>query len=214
MVDGTPIRRPQGQLGPGEFGPSQRLDFELEVAFITGSGPALGEPIPITEAEDYIFGLVLLNDWSARDIQAFEYQPLGPFLGKSFATTISPWVVPLHELDENRIDPPAQSPTPLPHLLPAGRGLDIPLEVIVNGQVVTRSNTRFLYWTMAQQLAHATSNGATIRAGDLFASGTISGPTDDARGCLLEMGGPYLEDGDEVVLRSDVLGSCSGRMVG
>lgn len=214
VVDGTPIRRPHGQLGPGEFGPSQRLDFELEVGFITGAGPPLGEPIPVTEAESYIFGLVLVNDWSARDLQAWEYQPLGPFLGKSFATTISPWVVPLADLMGHRIDPPQQEPRPLPYLAPSGQGMDVSVEVLLNGKVVTRSNTRFLYWTMSQQLAHATSNGATIRAGDLFASGTISGPTDDARGCLLEMDGPYLSDGDQVTLQSDLLGSCSGRIVG
>jgi fumarylacetoacetase len=214
VIDGTPVHRPHGQRGPGDFGPSQRLDFELEVGFLTGSGPDLGKPIPVTDAERYIFGLVLVNDWSARDIQAFEYQPLGPFLGKSFATTVSPWVVPLSDLEARRIEAPIQEPTPLPHLTPAGRGLDIALEVLVNDTVVTKSNTKFLYWTMAQQLAHATSNGATIRAGDLFASGTISGPTDDARGCLLEIGGGYLADGDEVVLRSDLLGSCSGRIVG
>ncbi|HEX5721549.1 MAG TPA: fumarylacetoacetate hydrolase family protein [Acidimicrobiia bacterium] len=210
VVDGTPVKRPHGQRGPGDYGPSQRLDFELEIGFLTGTGPGLGEPIPVTDAERYIFGLVLVNDWSARDIQAFEYQPLGPFLGKSFATTISPWVVPLADLEVQRIEPPVQEPTPLPHLTPAGRGLDIALEVLVNDTVVTRSNTSFLYWTMAQQLAHATSNGATIRAGDLFASGTISGPTDDSLGCMLEMGGSYLEDGDEVVLRSELLGSCAG----
>ncbi|HEY3428008.1 MAG TPA: fumarylacetoacetate hydrolase family protein, partial [Acidimicrobiia bacterium] len=209
VINGTPIRRPHGQLGPGEFGPSQRLDFELEVGFVTGAGPPLGEPIPVTEAESYIFGLVLVNDWSARDLQAWEYQPLGPFLGKSFATTISPWVVPLADLMSHRIDSPQQEPPPLPYLTPSGQGMDVSVEVLLNGKVVTRSNTRFLYWTMSQQLAHATSNGATIRAGDLFASGTISGPTDDARGCLLEMGGPYLSDGDQVTLHSDLLGSCS-----
>ena len=211
-VDGTPIPRPRGQRGQGDFGPSQRLDFELEMGFITGDGP--GE-IPVAEAEDYIFGLVLVNDWSARDIQAWEYQPLGPFLGKSFATTISPWVVPLRDLADRRIAVSNQEPTPLPYLMPPGAGIDLDLEVRVNGDVISRSNLRHLYWTMSQQLAHATSNGATIRAGDLFASGTISGPTDDSLGCLLEITkgqGPFLEDGDRVEFTAgdDAFGTCSG----
>jgi fumarylacetoacetase len=216
VVDGTPIQRPHGQLGPGQFGPTRRLDFELEVGFLTGHGPP--GPIPVEEAERYIFGLVLINDWSARDIQAWEAQPLGPFLSKSFATTISPWVVPLALLKSHRVDPLVQEPAPLPYLTPAGAGLDVELEVRVNDDVVCRSNTRHLYWTMSQQLAHATSNGATIRAGDLFASGTVSGPDPGSRGCLLEITengaqGDYLLDGDEVVLRSDLLGSCRGKVL-
>jgi fumarylacetoacetase len=219
VIHGTSIRRPSGQRGFGDFGPSRKLDFELEVGFVTGAGPGLGTPIPVSQAEQYIFGLVLVNDWSARDIQSWEYQPLGPFLGKSFATTISPWVMPLAALESFRIDSPVQDPTPLPYLLPGGRGIDLDLEVIVNGDPVTRSNTRHLYWTMSQQLAHATSNGATIRPGDLFASGTISGPTPDSLGCLLEITengrtGDYLNDGDTVVLRSSLLGECSGTLVG
>jgi len=219
VVDGTPIRRPTGQRGAGDFGPSRRLDFELEVGFVTGKGPTLGTPISVTEAEQHIFGLTLLNDWSARDLQSWEYQPLGPFLGKSFATSISPWVVPLPALESRRVGPPNQDPNPLPYLLPPGKGLDVDLEVTINGQVVTRSNTQNLYWTMSQQLAHATSNGATIRAGDLFASGTISGPTPEGLGCLLEITangatGDYLQDGDTVTLSSSVLGECSGTVVG
>lgn len=219
LVDGNPIRRPVGQRGPSDFGPSRRLDFELEVGFVTGQGPPLGTPIPVAEAERYIFGLMLVNDWSARDLQSWEYQPLGPFLGKSFATSISPWVVPLKALEDRRIEPLAQDPPPLPYLLPPGRGLDLDLEVTINGEVVTRSNTKHMYWTMSQQLAHATSNGATIRAGDLFASGTISGPSSDSLGCLLEItangqNGDYLHDGDTVVLASSVLGECSGTVVG
>lgn len=211
-VDGTSIPRPRGQRAQGDFGPSQRLDFELEMGFITGDGP--GE-IPVTEAEDYIFGLVLVNDWSARDIQAWEYQPLGPFLGKSFATTISPWVVPLRDLSDRRIEVSNQEPMPLQYLMPPGAGIDLDLEVRVNGDVISRSNLRHLYWTMSQQLAHATSNSATIRAGDLFASGTISGPTDDSLGCLLEITkgqGPFLEDGDRVEFTAGVedFGTCSG----
>lgn len=219
VVDGTPILRPSGQRGPGDFGPSRKLDFELEVGFVTGDGPPLGTPIHVEEAEEYIFGIVLINDWSARDIQAWEYQPLGPFLGKSFATTISPWVVPLASLETVRIDPPVQEPTPLPYLLPAGKGIDVDLQITINGTAVSGSNTRHLYWTMSQQLAHATSNGASIRAGDLFASGTISGPTPDSLGCLLEITengrtGDYLIDGDSVVLSSGILGTCSGTVVG
>ncbi|HKX75300.1 MAG TPA: fumarylacetoacetate hydrolase family protein [Acidimicrobiia bacterium] len=216
VVDGTPIHRPSGPRGPGDFGPTRKLDFELEVGFITGSGPS--SPVPVEEAEEYIFGVVLVNDWSARDIQAWESQPLGPFLGKSFATTISPWVVPLTLLAEQRIDPPVQEPPPLPYLTPAGAGLDLELEVRLNSETVCRSNTSHLYWTMSQQLAHATSNGATIRAGDLFASGTVSGPDPGSLGCLLEITrngetGAYLRDGDEVVLWSELLGSCGGRVV-
>lgn len=215
VVDGTPITRPKGQRGPGDFGPTQRLDFELEVGFMTGAGPPLGEPIPIAEAESYIFGLVLVNDWSARDLQAWEYQPLGPFLGKSFATTISPWVVPLRDLADRRFEVSNQEPTPLPYLMPPGRGIDLDLELRVNRDVISRSNLRHLYWTMSQQLVHATSNGATTRAGDLFASGTISGPTDDSLGCLLEITkgqGPFLQDGDTVSIAADEIdfGPCSG----
>ncbi|MGQ0847670.1 MAG: fumarylacetoacetate hydrolase family protein [Actinomycetota bacterium] len=221
VVDGTPLRRPSGQRGLGDFGPTRRLDFELEVGFLTGRGPSLGTPVRTAGAENYIFGLVLLNDWSARDIQAWEYQPLGPFLGKSFATTISPWVVPLADLEEFRVDPPIQQPEPLPYMLPAGQGLDVDLEVSVNGEAVTRSNLRHLYWTMSQQVAHVTSNGATFGAGDLFASGTVSGPTPDSRGCLLEINGldgPYLADGDTVQMTAragDVFfGSCAGTVHG
>jgi len=228
VVDGTSVRRPQGQRAQGDFGPTRRLDFELEVGFITGPGRSLGDPVPTIEAEDHIFGLVLLNDWSARDIQAWEYQPLGPFLGKSFATTISPWVVPLDALRNFRVEPPVQDPPPLPYLTPAGQGLDLILEVVINDSVVARSNTKYLYWTMSQQLAHATSNGATFGPGDLFASGTVSGPTPASRGCLLEItnngeNGSYLEDGDVVTIKGWAggggqpkigFGLCRGLVVG
>jgi fumarylacetoacetase len=211
VVDGTPITRPSGQRAAGDFGPSRKLDFELEMGFVTGNGPGR---IPVEEAEHYIFGLVLVNDWSARDLQAWEYQPLGPFLGKSFATSIGTWMVPLCELDALRIEGPAQEPQPLPYLQPAGRGLDLELTVTINNDVVTRSNTRYLYWTMSQQLAHATSNGAHLRAGDLFASGTISGPDADSRGCLLELreNTSFLDDGDTVTLAAAIpeFGICSG----
>lgn len=226
VVDGTAVQRPHGQRGPGDFGPTQRLDFELEVGFITGRSP--GRPVPAAEAEEHIFGLVLVNDWSARDIQSWEYQPLGPFLGKSFATTISPWVVPLEALAPFRIDPPDQNPPPLPYLTPPGKGLDIDLEVAIHDTIVTRSNTRYLYWTMSQQLAHATSNGAISGAGDLFASGTISGSIPGSLGCLLEMTnngqeGNYLSDGDTVTITGRAgggdrprigFGFCRGTVVG
>lgn len=217
VVDGTPIRRPRGQRrtpdGPS-FGPSTKLDFELEMGFITGQGPELGGSVTTVEAETYIFGLVLVNDWSARDIQAWESQPLGPFLGKSFGTTISPWVVPLAALAPYRAKPPVQDPPPLPYLTPAGKGTNLELSAAINGAVVTRSNLKNLYWTMSQQLAHATSNGATFAPGDLFASGTVSGSTPKSQGCLLELTSNgaepisledgqrrgYLEDGDTVAL--------------
>jgi fumarylacetoacetase len=230
VIDSTPIKRPSGQmLGPDGpvFGPTRKLDFELEIGFVTGQGPKLGTPVSVTDAERYIFGLVLVNDWSARDIQAWEYQPLGPFLGKSFATTISPWVVPLAALVGSRVDPPIQDPPPLPYLTPPGNGLDVNLEASINGRVVTRSNTTHLYWTMSQQLAYATSNGATFGPGDLFASGTVSGPTPDSLGCLLEItgngqSGEYLRDGHIVTLTAWAggrtsprigFGLCSGRVV-
>jgi fumarylacetoacetase len=228
VVDGTVVRRPQGQRTEGDFGPTRRLDFELEVGFITGPGRSLGDPVPAIEAEDHIFGLVLVNDWSARDIQAWEYQPLGPFLGKSFATTISPWVVPLDALRSFRVEPPVQDPPPLPYLTPHGQGLDLALEVAINDSVVVRSNTKYLYWTMSQQLAHATSNGSTFGPGDLFASGTVSGPTPASRGCLLEItnngqDGSYLKDGDVVTIKGWAgaggqpkigFGLCRGPVVG
>ncbi|HSL25224.1 MAG TPA: fumarylacetoacetase [Acidimicrobiia bacterium] len=227
VIDGVPVRRPHGQRGPGDFGPTRRLDFELEVGFITGPGLSLGTPVTASAAESHIFGLVLVNDWSARDIQAWEAKPLGPFLGKSFATTISPWVVPLAALAPHRVDPPPQHPPPLPYLTPAGKSIDLHLEAAINGTVVTRTNYRHLYWTMSQQLAHATSNGANFGPGDLFASGTVSGPTPDSRGCLLEITengqtGEYLRDGDTVTLTAWAggdgqprigFGTCSGTVV-
>jgi fumarylacetoacetase len=202
VVSGTPVVRPTGQLGPGEFGPSARLDFELELAFVVGVPSTVGEPVPVDQAADHVFGVVLLNDWSARDIQAWEYQPLGPFLGKSFATSIAPWVTPLADLAGVRVPGPAQDPAPLPYLqTDEPWGLDLTLEAVLNGEVVARSPFAAMYWTMPQLVAHLTVNGASLRTGDLVGSGTVSGPGDDQRGCLLERGGPFLEDGDEVVLR-------------
>lgn len=224
VVSGTQIARPSGQRrgddGP-TFGPSTRLDIELEVGFITGNANRLGEPVDIAAAEEAIFGMCLVNDWSARDIQAWEYVPLGPFLGKSFATTISPWIVPLAALEPFRVPLEAQDPQPLPYLKDEFRkGVDIDLKVEYtpagegSGKVITATSFTNMYWTMAQQLAHATVNGATARAGDLFASGTVSGEGPTERGSLIEVtwggrdsidfdGGisrTFLEDGDSIAI--------------
>jgi fumarylacetoacetase len=205
VISGTPIRRPHGQLPTDAapvFGPTQRLDIELELGFITGPGNPLGTSIATAEAPDHVFGFVLVNDWSARDIQRWEYQPLGPFLGKSFATSISPWVVPLAALEPFRVPAPPQDPPPLDYLRTTGDwAFDIALEVELNGEVISRTNARGLYWTFPQQLAHATVNGTNVRPGDLYASGTISGPEPGSEGSLIEQGRPFLQDGDTVVLR-------------
>ncbi len=230
VVSGTPIIRPRGQLKLGDAppvtGPTGALDFELEVGFVAGPGNRLGEPIPVEEAEDHIFGMVLVNDWSARDVQRWEYVPLGPFLGKSFATTISPWVVDLDAVAPYRVPGPAQEPEPLPYLRQRGdRNVDLALEVAIAPEgrapyVVTRTNFASMYWSMAQQLAHATVNGTRVQPGDLYASGTVSGPTPDSYGSMIELawrgtqpvGFPdgssrvYVEDGDTVILR----GWCGG----
>jgi fumarylacetoacetase len=226
VPSGTPVRRPCGQRPGPEYGPSLRLDIELEAGFVVGVPSALGEPVPLERALDHVFGMVLVNDWSARDIQAWEYQPLGPFLGKSFATSVSPWVVPLTELEGRRAPGAPQEPEPLPYLREEPWAYDIALEVELNGTVIARTNTRHLYWSIAQQVAHLTVNGASLRTGDLLATGTISGPTPDSRGCLIELtwngqepielpGGDtrtFLEDGDEVVLRGDGIGEVRGRI--
>jgi fumarylacetoacetase len=214
-VSGTDVVRPRGQLRAGEFGPSQRLDVELEVGFVVGV-PA-SEPLTTADFADHVFGVVLVNDWSARDIQSFEYVPLGPFLGKSFLTSISAWVTPLALLEDRRVEAPAQDPPPLPHLA-GGRdwALDLDLSIELNGETVSRGNARTLYWTMPQMLAHATSNGAAVRTGDLMATGTISGAEPGSEGSLIELYGNtrFLADGDEVVLRADRLGEVRGRVVG
>jgi fumarylacetoacetase len=226
VVSGTPIRRPMGQYKPSPdeapvFGPTRQLDMELEVGFITYDGNELGERISTTEAESRIFGLVLFNDWSARDIQAWEYVPLGPFLGKNFGSSISPWVVTLDALEPFRVEGPKQDPTPLPYLqLPGAHTFDIALEAGIatpDGKetVICRSNFKHLYWSMAQQLAHHTVNGCNVNAGDLMASGTISGDTPDSYGSLLELTWKgtkplklhdgserkFLNDGDTLVMR-------------
>jgi fumarylacetoacetase len=226
IPSGTPIHRPLGQRRPDPdqppvFGPTVQLDFELEVAFITFDGKPLGQRIRTTEAADHIFGLVLFNDWSARDIQAWEYVPLGPFLAKNFASSISPWVVTLDALEPFRTAGPPQDPAPLPYLETTGeQAFDIALEVGIapaGGEetVVCRSNFKHLYWSMAQQLAHHTVNGCNVRCGDMMASGTISGPTPDSYGSMLELtwrgtkplrlsdGSErrFILDGDTVVMR-------------
>jgi fumarylacetoacetase len=199
VVSGADVRRPHGQIKPPDaaaptFGPSRSFDYELETAFLIGPGNALGEPVPIERATDHIFGLVLMNDWSARDVQAWEYQPLGPFLAKNFCTSISPWVVTLEALDAFRKPLPPQDPEPLAYLRAANDfTYDIQLEARLQTaamdapHVITRTNFQNLYWSIAQQLAHHTVNGCNLQPGDLLASGTISGPTEESRGCMLEL---------------------------
>jgi fumarylacetoacetase len=224
VPSGTPVRRPVGQRP--EFGPSARLDIELEAGFVIGTPSTMGEPVPVERALDHVFGMLLVNDWSARDIQAWEYQPLGPFLGKSFATSVSHWVVPLDELADRRVAREPQDPAPLPYLAEEPWAYDIALTVELNGGVIARSNTRHLYWSISQQIAHLTVNGASLRTGDLLATGTISGPEREERGSLIELSWngqepieladgskrTSLEDGDEVVLRGDPLGEVRGRI--
>jgi fumarylacetoacetase len=225
VPSGTPVRRPTGQLGEGEFGPTRALDVELELGFVIGVGS--DGPVPVERALDHVFGAVLLNDWSARDIQGWEYRPLGPFLGKSFATSISQWVVPVAELERFRVEIEPPDPEPLPYLREPAWAYDIPLEIELNGTVIARSNARHLYWSIAQQIAHLTSNGASLRVGDVLGTGTISGPDRDQRGCLLELSWAgrepieladgskrtFLADGDEVVLRGEPLGEVRGKVV-
>lgn len=229
---GTPIIRPHGQRrAPGDaeptFGPSLRLDFEAEVGFVAGVPSAAGRGVPPAAFRDHVFGFVLVNDWSARDLQAWESKPLGPFLGKSFATSISSWVVPVAALEPARTSPPVQDPPPLPYLqCEQPWGLDLHLEVLINGQVAARPRFASMYWTPPQQLAHATVNGAPLRTGDLFASGTVSGPERDQRGCLLELSWngqeplelpdgtkrTFLEDGDTVTIRAQAPGASGSRI--
>ena len=223
VISGSEVRRPQGQMKPADsaapiFGSSRQLDFELEVGCLIGTGNEQGLPVSVEEAEDYIFGLVLVNDWSARDIQSWEYQPLGPFLAKNFATSISPWVVPLEALEPFRVPAPKQDPEPLPYLRQNSPGsFNIQLEVYLQSESMKRpdrisaSNFRNLYWTMAQQIAHHTISGCNLRPGDLLASGTISGPEKESRGSMLELtwrgSEPLVMDnGDERVWLED--GDC------
>ncbi len=231
VASGTDVVRPCGQRkAPSEtsptYGPSRRLDIEAELGFVVGTGSTLGSRVTTGDFADHVFGVVGLNDWSARDIQAWEYVPLGPFLGKSFATSISCWVTPLEALAEAWVPLPGQVPEPLDYLAVDGpAGLDIAVEVELNGTVVARPPYRSMYWSPAQMLAHLTVNGASTRPGDLFASGTISGPERDQRGSLLELswGGQepfdvggrsrtFLEDGDTVTLRYSAPGTGGGRI--
>ena len=226
IPSGIPVHRPQGQTLPNGsenpvFGPSKLVDFELEMAFITTNANDIGEPIPIEDAESYIFGLVLFNDWSARDIQKWEYVPLGPFLSKNFASSISPWIITLDALEPFRTAGPEQSPEPLPYLQFSGnRSFDIKLDAAIQPidaqeTVVTRSNFKYLYWNMAQQLAHHSVNGCRINAGDMMGSGTISGPDPSSCGSMLELSWrgekpvvltndqsrKFIEDYDTVIMR-------------
>ena len=231
VLSGTDIVRPRGQVkpkdAPPEFIASRQLDFELEMGFFVGTGNDLGKPIAVEDARDHIFGMVLLNDWSARDIQAWEYQPLGPFLAKNFATSISPWVVTMDALEPFRVAGPGQDPAPLPYLgSDSANGLDITLEVTLQSarmdapQIISRSNMKYLYWGLEQMLAHHTVTGCNMRPGDLCGTGTISGPTEDSYGSLLELtwrgekpialpGGEsrtFLQDGDTIPMK----GYCQG----
>jgi fumarylacetoacetase len=232
VLSGTPVTRPRGQRkGPPdsapEFGPSRRLDFEAEVGFVLGPGSSQGTPVAVSEFADHVFGAFLVNDWSSRDLQAWESQPLGPFLAKSFATSISPWIVPLDALEQARISPPPRDVALLPYLADIDKGgLDLALEVRLNGHVVSRPSFATMYWTPAQMLAHMTVNGASTRTGDLYASGTVSGPDRDQRGCLLELswGGAepltladgsartFLEDADEVTITATAPGASGARI--
>ncbi|XP_041082118.1 fumarylacetoacetase-like [Polyodon spathula] len=233
VVSGTPLRRPMGQVRPDEtkppvYGSCKLLDIELEMAFFVGPGNKLGEPIPIHKAHEHIFGMVLMNDWSARDIQKWEYVPLGPFLGKSFGTTISPWVVPMEALIPFAQPNSVQDPTPLPYLCHDDPyTFDINLFVSVKGEtmkepsIISKSNFKYMYWTMKQQLAHHTVSGCNVRPGDLLASGTISGPDEESFGSMLELSWKgtktidlgdghtrkFLQDGDEVIMT----GYCQGK---
>ena len=248
VVSGTPVHRPQGLVasdgGAPLYQPTARLDIELEVGVVVGSHTEFGQPMPIERAADHVFGLVLLNDWSARDIQAYEYQPLGPHLGKSFATSISAWATPIDDLAPFRVPSPLQDPTPSPHLrTDEPWGIDLDLRVLLESRVMRErgiaphliSSTNFagLYWNVAQQLAHLTANGAALRPGDLYASGTVSGPDRGSEGSLIELswGGTepmrlpdgttrtFLEDGDRVILEGSAgdrvtLGAVEGEILG
>jgi fumarylacetoacetase len=225
VASGTPVVRPCGQLGEGQFGPTRELDYEVELGAILGPGNELGAPITARKAQEHIAGVCLVNDWSARDIQRWEYQPLGPFLAKNFATSVSPWMVTMEALAPFRAPAPAHDVPILPYLEESGEGaFDITVEAWLRSKGMTeparisRASFKEMYWTLGQMVAHHTSNGCNLRAGDLIASGTISGPEKENRGCLLELtwrgteplhlsGGQtrtFLEDGDEVILK----GSC------
>ncbi|MFC1438745.1 fumarylacetoacetase [Streptacidiphilus sp. N1-10] len=234
VVSGTPVVRPCGQRrAPGEpaprFGPSLRLDIEAEVGFLVGTPSPQGSRVGLSGFADHVFGVCLVNDWSARDLQAWEYVPLGPFLGKSFATSLSPWIVPLEALEQARTAPPVRDVPLVPYLDDGAApqwGLDLSLEVALNGSTVSRPPFAGLYWTAAQQLAHMTVNGAPLRTGDFYASGTVSGPDPETRGSLIELAWngerplelpdgstrAFLEDGDEVVITATAPGADGSRI--
>ena len=231
VVSGTPVTRPCGQRKPADadrpvYGPSRRLDIETELGFLVGTPTVLGDRVGVDAFADHVFGVLPLNDWSARDIQAWEYVPLGPFLGKSFQTSVSGWVTPLAALEAARVDLPGQQPEPLDYLaVGPGAGYDIDFEVVLNGETVARPPYSSMYWSPAQMLAHLTVNGASLRVGDLYASGTVSGPERGQRGSLLELswGGrepfavageqrTFLEDGDVVAIRATAPGMRGGRI--
>ncbi len=226
IVSGTPVRRPYGQSRPDPddapvFGPSARLDFEAELGFVIGVESIVGEPVTVGRFTEHVFGVCLVNDWSARDIQAWESMPLGPFLGKSFGTTVSPWVVPLAALDHARVRPASADTALLPYLAESvDCGLDIEFQVSLNGHVISRPPFATMHWSPAQMLAHLTVNGASVRTGDLYASGTVSGPEPGQRGCMLELTWngtdpltlpdgttrAWLADSDEVVITATAPG--------
>ncbi|HKG49532.1 MAG TPA: fumarylacetoacetase [Actinomycetales bacterium] len=235
VISGSSVPRPRGQRWVGEPGSrvaltaTERLDVEVEVGFVVGTPSPRGSSVPLQDLTDHVFGVVLVNDWSARDVQAFEYVPLGPFLGKSFATSVSPWVVPLAALEHARVRPPVRQPRPLPYLDDTDAepwGLDLQLELRVNGCVLSRPPFAGMYWTPAQLLAHLTVNGASLRSGDLLASGTVSGPAPGEWGSLMELswGGTrpvrmpdgseltFLRDGDDVVISGTFPGPGGGRL--
>ncbi|MFJ5262464.1 fumarylacetoacetase [Streptomyces sp. NPDC088387] len=233
VLSGTPVVRPHGQrkspdAAAPDFGPSQRLDIEAEVGFVVGTGSPAGTPVSVAGFRDHVFGICLVNDWSARDIQAWEYVPLGPFLGKSFATSVSPWVVPLEALDAAWTGLPTRDPEPLPYLADTGKeGLDLALSVRLNGQEISTPPFASMYWSGAQMLAHMTVNGASTRTGDLYASGTVSGPAAHEAGSLIELTRAgaepltlsdgrtrtFLEDGDEITITGTAPGP-SGTRIG
>jgi fumarylacetoacetase len=233
VPSGTPVVRPNGQKRPADgglpgFGPSARLDIEAEVGFVVGTPSQLGKPVSVDDFREHVFGVCLVNDWSARDIQAWEYVPLGPFLAKSFATSVSPWIVPLDALEAARVPAPERTHELRPYLREKEDwGLDLTLEVRINGHLVSRPPFSSMYWTAAQQLAHMTVNGASLRTGDFYASGTVSGPEPEQRGSFMELtwGGEnplklpdgstraFLEDGDEITITATAPG-VDGTVIG
>ena len=217
LVSGTPVRRPRGQVAFGEYGPTRALDLECELGFVCG--PSVDGPVSVDRAPEFLFGVVLVNDWSARDIQRLESVPLGPHQGKSFATSMSAWITPLDAVAGARVAPGPQDPEPAVHLRAGSSepwALDVALEIELNGEVLSRPNASWLYWTPAQMLAQMTANGARLSAGDLFATGTVSGSQPGTEGSLAEIarGERWLADGDEVVLRGVAAGVALGEVRG